>query len=80
MEVRVIFTDASAEKVFEHVDNVYTKSGLLVIREGDWLYKYPLERIFSIVHKHGDHWGSNAWKKKEFHKKHNKKKRKHHKK
>ena len=69
MEVRVIFMDATAEKVFKNVDNIYTKGGLLVIREGDWLYKYPLEHIFSIVHKHGAHWGSNAWKKKEFTKK-----------
>lgn len=66
MEVRVIFMDATAEKVFKNVDNIYTKGGLLVIREGDWLYKYPLEHIFSIVHKHGAHWGSRAWKKKEF--------------
>ena len=66
MEVRVIFTDATAEKVFKNVDNVYTKGGMLVIREGDWLYKYPLEHIFSTVHKHGAHWGSRAWKKKEF--------------
>lgn len=57
--------DATAEKVFTNVDNIYTKGGLLVIREGDWLYKYPLEHIFSIVHKHGAHWGSRAWKKKE---------------
>ena len=56
MEVRVIFMDATAEKVFKNVDNIYTKGGLLVIREGDWLYKYPLEHIFSIVHKHGAHW------------------------
>ena len=55
MEVRVIFMDAAAEKVFKNVDNIYTKGGLLVIREGDWLYKYPLEHIFSIVHKHGAH-------------------------
>ena len=55
MEVRVIFMDATAEKVFTNVDNIYTKGGLLVIREGDWLYKYPLEHIFSIVHKHGAH-------------------------
>ena len=25
-----------------------------------------LEHVFSIVHKHGAHWGSRAWKKKEF--------------
>ena len=35
MEVRVIFMDAAAEKVFKNVDNIYTKGGLLVIREGD---------------------------------------------
>ena len=66
MEVCVIFMDATAEKVFKNVDNIYTKGGLLVIREGDCLYKYPLEHIFSIVHKHGAHRGSRAWKKKEF--------------
>ena len=66
MEVRVIFMDATAEKVFKNVDNIYTKGGLLVIREGDWFYKYPLEHIFSIVHKHGANWGSRTWKKKEF--------------
>ena len=66
MEVRVIFMDATAEKVFKNVDNIYTKGGLLVIREGDQLYKYPLEHIFSIVHKHGAHQGSRAWKKQEF--------------
>ncbi|MDY5861887.1 hypothetical protein [Agathobacter sp.] len=66
MEVRVIFMDATAEKVFKNVDNIYTKGGLLVIRDGDLLYKYPLENIFSTVHKHGAHCGSRAWKKKEF--------------
>ena len=35
MEVRVIFMDATAEKAFKNVDNIYTKGGLLVIREGD---------------------------------------------
>lgn len=63
MEVRVIFKDAVAEKVFEHADNVYTKGGLLVIREGDWLWKYPLTEIFSVCHKHGGHWGSHKHKK-----------------
>ena len=64
MEVRVIFMDATAEKVFKNVDNIYTKGGLLVIREGDWLCKYPLEHIFSIVHKHGAHWGAAFGRKK----------------
>ena len=60
MEVRIIFKDATAEKVFKDANNVYTKGGLLVVREGDWLFKYPpLTEIFSVVHKHGNHWGSN---------------------
>ena len=41
MEVRIIFKDATAEKVFKNANNVYTKGGLLVVREGDWLFKYP---------------------------------------
>ena len=49
MEVRIIFKDATAEKVFKNVNNVYTKGGLLVVREGDWLFKYPLTEIFSVV-------------------------------
>ena len=60
MEVKIIFKDATAEKVFKKADNVYTKGGLLVVREGDWLFKYPLMEIFSVVHKHGKHWGSNV--------------------
>lgn len=59
MEIRIIFKDVTAEKVFKNAENIYTKGGLLVIREGDWLFKYPLIEIFSIVHKHGNHWGSN---------------------
>ena len=60
MEVRIIFKDATAEKVFKNANNVYTKGGLLVVREGDWLFKYPLTEIFSVVHKHGNHLGSNS--------------------
>lgn len=74
MKIHVIFMDASAEKVFKHVDNIYTKGGFLVIRQKDWLYKYPLSHVFSVVHKHGAHWGSRTWKKKEFCKKKGKKK------
>lgn len=62
MEVRVIFMDATAEKVFKNVDNVYTKGGFLVIRQGDWLWKYPMIHIFSVCHKHGAHWGSKKHK------------------
>lgn len=65
MEVRIIFMDATAEKVFKNVDNVYTKGGFLVIRQKDWLFKYPLMHIFSVVHKHGNHWGSKAFKEQE---------------
>ena len=46
--------------MFKDANNVYTKGGLLVVREGDWLFKYPLTEIFSVVHKHGNHWGSNS--------------------
>lgn len=60
MGVRIIFKDATAEKVFKNANNVYTKGGLLVVREGDWLFKYPLTEIFSVVHKQGNHWGSNG--------------------
>lgn len=63
MEVRIIFKDAVEEKVFTNADNVYTKGEMLVIREGDWLFKYPLMEIFSVVHKHGEHWGSRKHKK-----------------
>lgn len=66
VEVRVIFMDATAEKVFTNVDNIYTKAGMLVIRQGDWLWKYPLIHIFSVCHKHGNHWGSKAHKKAEW--------------
>ena len=65
MEVRVIFMDATAEKVFTNVDNVYTKGGMLVIRQNDWLWKYPLIHVFSVCHKHGAHWGSRAHKEQE---------------
>ena len=54
MEVRIIFKDATAEKVFKNADNVYTKGGLLVVREGDWLFKYPPDRDFQC--------GAQAWK------------------
>lgn len=65
MEVRIIFKDATAEKIYKNATNVYTKGEMLVIREGDWLWKYPLMNIFSVCHKHGEHWGSQKHKNKE---------------
>jgi hypothetical protein len=62
MEVRIIFKDATAEKIYQNVDNIYTKGEMLVIRQGDWLWKYPLQNIFSVCHKHGNHWGSKTHK------------------
>ena len=56
MEIHVIFKDATVEKIFSNASNIYTKGEMLVIREDDWLYKYPLRNIFSVCHKHGDHW------------------------
>ena len=68
MEVRIIFKDATAEKVFHNVCNLYVKSEMLVICEKDsngekWLWKYPLMNVFSVCHKHGHHWGSEKHKK-----------------
>lgn len=60
MEVRIIFKDATAEKCLRTPIMYIQKGGLLVVREGDWLFKYPLTEIFSVVHKHGNHWGSNS--------------------
>jgi hypothetical protein len=58
MRVEVIFQSSSTPKVFEDAESVYTKGGLLCIRVGDMLVKYPLSNIFSVCHKHGNHWGS----------------------
>lgn len=60
MKVHIIFMDASAEKTYEDIDNVYTKGDMLVLRQGDWLYKYPLCHIFQVSQKHGLHHGSKA--------------------
>ena len=62
MEVHIIFKDATAEKIFTNVCNIYTKAEMLVVCEKDdngdkWLWKYPLMNIFSVCHKHGEHWG-----------------------
>ena len=61
MEVRIIFKDATAEKVFKNADNVYTKVACwLFVREIGYLNTPPLTDNFSVVHKHGNHWGSNS--------------------
>lgn len=58
MRVEVIFNSSSTPKVFEDAKAVYTKGELLCLRVGDMLVKYPLCNIFSVCHKHGNHWGS----------------------
>lgn len=57
MLVEIIFMDAAAPKQIE-CDNVYTKGGMLCIRQDEYIYKYPLMHIFSVCHKHGCHIGS----------------------
>lgn len=57
MTVEIIFMDAATPKTIE-CENVYTKGGMLCIRQGDYIYKYPLMHIFSVCHKHGPHIGS----------------------
>jgi hypothetical protein len=59
MEIEIIFKDAATPKRVD-IDSCYTKRGFFVIRVGDWLTKYPMDNIFSILHKHGYHWGSKA--------------------
>lgn len=54
--------DAAKPKRCLNVDDVYTKGGLLCLRQGEWIWKYPLQHVFSICHKHGNHWGSKAHK------------------
>jgi len=58
MELEVIFKDSSKPKRFENADDLYTKGKFCCIRVGDMIIKYPLRNIFSIVHPHGFHWGS----------------------
>ena len=62
MHVEIIFMDAAAPKVID-CDNVYTKGGMLCVRDGEYIYKYPLMHIFSVCHKHGCHIGSNQHQK-----------------
>lgn len=61
IEVEVIFIPAAKPKRYM-ADNVYTKGDMLCIREGEWIWKYPLIHVFSVCHKHGPHWGSEAHK------------------
>lgn len=63
MEVEIIFMDAAAPKKIV-CDNIYTKGQMLCIRQGDYIYKYPLIHIFSVCHKHGCHIGSREHQKK----------------
>lgn len=63
VEVEIIFMDAAAPKKIV-CDNVYTKGQMLCVRQGDYIYKYPLIHIFSVCHKHGCHIGSREHQKK----------------
>ena len=56
MIVAITFTDASEEKIIHNVENVYTKGKMLVVRQQDWLWKYPLMNV-SMVRRSidGDH-------------------------
>lgn len=45
MQVEIIFKDAAKPKQIE-CDNVYTKGEMLCIRQGEYIYKYPLMNIF----------------------------------
>ena len=59
-DVEILFNSSSTPKFIKDVSAVFTKDGLLVVRVDEWLYKYPLCNVFSVVHKHGPHWGSIA--------------------
>ncbi len=59
-DVEILFTDSSTPKFIKDAEAVFTKGGLLVVRVDEYLYKYPLCNVFSVVHKHGPHWGSRA--------------------
>lgn len=64
MTVEIIFMDAAAPKTIE-CENIYTKGQMLCIRQGEYIYKYPLIHIFSVCHKHGPHIGSRAYQRRE---------------
>jgi len=57
-DVEILFMSSSTPKRIENAEAVFTKDGLLVVRVDEYLYKYPLCNVFSIVHKHVPHWGS----------------------
>lgn len=59
-DVEILFMSSSTPKKIENAEAVFTKDGLLVVRVDEYLYKYPLCNVFSVVHKHGPHWGSRA--------------------
>ncbi len=56
MIVAITFADASEEKIIHNAENVYTKGKMLVVRQQDWLWKYPLMNV-SMVRRtiDGDH-------------------------
>lgn len=58
MDIQVLFNTSSTPKEMKDVSAVYTKGDLLCVRQGEWIYKWPLMNIFQIAHKHGPHWGS----------------------
>lgn len=59
--VEILFHSASTPKVIENALSVYTKGDLLCVQlTDDLIVKYPLLNVFSVSHKHGDHWGANA--------------------
>jgi hypothetical protein len=58
MDIQILFHSSSTPKEMTGVSAVYTKDALLCVRQGDWIYKWPLINIFQVAHKHGPHWGS----------------------
>jgi hypothetical protein len=65
MKIEVIFNNSSGVKEIDNVKAVYTKGGFCYIQVANansdgpaTIIKYPLIGIFSVVHPHGDHWGS----------------------
>ncbi len=59
--VEILFHTSSSPKVIENALAVYTKDALLCIQlTDDMIIKYPLMNVFSVCHKHGEHWGANT--------------------
>jgi len=70
MKVEIIFHTASTPKVIENALTVYTKGGFCCVQLDDgMIMKYPLMNIFSVAHRHGEHYGSTMRKKLEKRKK-----------